>query len=76
MACGTPEISTDLPTCVPWVNLHGESGLWCPRRPGGSSEAVRRIRGDPALRNKLAAERWNGPEPCSTGQAVRGGDDC
>ncbi len=56
MACGTPVISTDLPTGVPWVNLRGESGLVVPPGdPEALAEAVLRILRNPALRDTLAA---------------------
>jgi glycosyltransferase involved in cell wall biosynthesis len=55
MAAGLPVISTNLPTGVPWVNQHGESGLVVP--PGDAAvlaAALRRIAGDDALRQRLA----------------------
>ena len=30
MLCGRPVVSTDVPTGVPWVNVHGETGLVVP----------------------------------------------
>lgn len=55
MACGTPVISTDLPTGVPWVNRHGETGLVVPPADSGAlSGAVTRLRGDPDLRALLS----------------------
>jgi glycosyltransferase involved in cell wall biosynthesis len=56
MACGKPVVSTDLPSGVPWVNRHGESGLVV---PPGDSEALRQtmtmLVDDDALRDRLGA---------------------
>ena len=56
MACGKPVVSTNLPTGVPWVNRHGETGLVV--EPGDVSElggALNRLVEDPALRMRLGA---------------------
>jgi glycosyltransferase involved in cell wall biosynthesis len=54
MAAGTPVVSTNLPTGVPWVNQDGVSGLVV--SPGDSTalaDALRRLLGDGALRRRL-----------------------
>jgi rhamnosyl/mannosyltransferase len=56
MACSRPVVSTDLPSGVPWVNRHGESGLVVP--PGdvpALAAALRLLAGDAALRERLGA---------------------
>lgn len=56
MACGRPVVSTDLPTGVPWVNLHERTGLIVP--PGDSEAlavALNRLLADPALRAQYGA---------------------
>ena len=50
MACGTPVISTDLPTGVPWVNRDGESGVIVPAGdPGALARAVRDMDGSAGM---------------------------
>ncbi|MCK6553701.1 glycosyltransferase [Candidatus Binatia bacterium] len=56
MAHARPVVCTDLPTGVPWVNRHGETGLVVP--PGSSSalaDALRTLLGDPDLRARMGA---------------------
>ena len=51
MQRGCPVVNTDLPTGVPSVGVHGETGLTVPPGdPAALREAIRRILGDDALR--------------------------
>jgi len=56
-AAGTPVVSTDLPTSVPYANLDGITGLTV---PVGSvdrlAEALRKLLGDDELRARLGAQ--------------------
>lgn len=54
MAAGLPVVSTDLPTGVPWVNTHGETGLVVPPRDAGAlAAALRELLEDAAARKRL-----------------------
>lgn len=56
-ACGTPVVSTDLPTGVPWVNRDGETGLIVP--PGDApalGAALRTLLADDGLRERLGSQ--------------------
>lgn len=54
MACGTPVISTDLPTGVPWVNQHRVTGLVVPVGDSRALAGAVRAMDDPALRATLS----------------------
>lgn len=44
MACGKPVINTNIPTAVPEVSIHGETGLTVPpANPTALSEAIKRL---------------------------------
>lgn len=56
MGCGKPVVSTNLPSGVPWVNRHGETGLVVPPGDVGPlREAIVRLVADDALRARLGA---------------------
>jgi rhamnosyl/mannosyltransferase len=56
MACGKPVVSTDLPSGVPWVNQHRQTGLVVPPGDAGALRAaLDALLGDEALRHELGA---------------------
>jgi rhamnosyl/mannosyltransferase len=55
-ASGTPVVSTDLPTGVPWVNVDGETGLVVPPADSPAlAAALRTLLSDATLRARLGA---------------------
>ena len=55
-ASGTPVVSTDLPTGVPWVNVHGETGLVVPVGDAAAlGGALAMLLTDRALRARMGA---------------------
>ena len=56
-AAGTPVVSTDLPTGVPYANLDGVTGLIVPPSDAGAlAGALRRLLDDDELRARLGAQ--------------------
>jgi rhamnosyl/mannosyltransferase len=56
MACGKPVISTNLPTGVPWVNQHCETGLVVPPRdPAALADALETLLSEPEMRAAMGA---------------------
>ena len=56
MACGKAVVSTNLPTGVPWVNRHGETGLVVePADVTDLAAALRMLTADSQLRERLGA---------------------
>jgi glycosyltransferase involved in cell wall biosynthesis len=73
-ACGTPVVSTNLPTGVPFVNEDGVTGLIVP--PGDAPAlggALRRLVDDPQLRAKLGAQARDRARTMFTLEAMTSG---
>jgi rhamnosyl/mannosyltransferase len=70
MACGTPVISTNLPTGVPWVNSDGVSGMVVePGSAGAIVDAVQRMMDDDT-RDRLSAGAVKRAEELFDGPAL------
>lgn len=71
MACGLPIVSTDLPTGVPDVNKHEESGLIVPPSESRAlAEALKKILGDEMLRERLGASGRKRAHECFTAERM------
>jgi glycosyltransferase involved in cell wall biosynthesis len=56
MACGKPVVSTNVPTGVPWVNRHGQTGLIvAPGDDRALANALNMLVTDTALRERMGA---------------------
>lgn len=74
LACGLPIVSTDLPTGVPEVNRHGETGLIVPPgQPEPLAEALRTILADSDLRGRLSVAARARAENCYTARRMADG---
>jgi glycosyltransferase involved in cell wall biosynthesis len=59
MACGKPVVSTDLPSGVPWVNRHRETGFVVPPQDVPALRAaLERLVADPELRRQMGARGY------------------